>query len=135
MTRVRPSRLQAFAPRRSTPWLLVLLVLFGHLYARAHDAFELHVECAEHPGEWTHADPSHGQPAHDSKSHDSHGGEHGHCSLPHLSAPSAQPLDATPLLIDVAVIAEPLPAAPIARFPASTPLLRLAPKTSPPTTC
>lgn len=122
--------------RRSTPWLLVLMVLFGHLYGRAHDAFEVHVECSEHPGEWTHGDESsHDAPSHDPSHDDGDGDGHGHCSIPHLSAPSSEPIDAAPALVALDVVANDLAASRPLRVLASTPLLRLAPKTSPPTTC
>ncbi|MBK6941911.1 MAG: hypothetical protein IPH13_17165 [Planctomycetes bacterium] len=136
MTCGRPSTHHSNSLRRSTPWLLVLMVLFGHLYGRAHDSFEIHVECSEHPGEWTHGDQSsHDGPSHDSSHDDGDGDEHGHCSLPHLSVPTAEVIDVAPVLVELA--AAPLDVAAVRplRVLATTPLLRLAPKTSPPTTC
>lgn len=112
------------------------MVLFGHLYGRAHDAFEVHVECSEHPGEWTHGeDASHEAPSHGSSHHDEGGDEHGHCSLPHLNVPTAESVDAAPAPVDLAAAPSDVASVRPLRILASTPLLRLAPKTSPPTTC
>lgn len=136
MSRGHPSSPRTNPLRRSSPWLIVLLVLFGHLYGRAHDAFEAHVECSEHPGEWTHGDESsHHAPSHDSSPDDRGGDRHGHCSVPHLSAPTAEPVDAAPALVVIDAVAIDVAVLRPLCILASTPLLRLAPKTSPPTTC